>query len=75
VTLPRRRFGERGLDLIFAWTFHPAGPLLFAAMAGFVAAALRGTRPLTGRLGFGRAVEAMTLGALALGLGRALALS
>jgi hypothetical protein len=59
-------------DLAAALRFHPAGPLLFAAMlilVGAVAiAAARRSRPLVERRRFLVALEAVTLGCLTIGV-------
>ena len=59
-------------DLAAALRFHPAGPLLFAAMAVFVAAAvavaLRRGRPLVERRRFVIAFEAVAFACLAIGV-------
>ena len=59
-------------DVVAAFRFHPAGPLLFVAMAVFlvvvVAVALRRSRPLVERRRFMFAFEAVALGCLAMGV-------
>jgi len=59
-------------DLAAALGFHPAGPLLFAAMAVFVAAAIaiavRRGRPLVERRRFVIAFEAVALACLVIGV-------
>ena len=63
-------------DLAAALRFHPAGPLLFAAMAVFVAAAVvvwvRRARPLVARRGVSRALVAVALACVVLGVGRSM---
>jgi Protein of unknown function (DUF2752) len=55
-----------------AWAHHPAGPLLFAALALLVVAIaatlITRRRPLAERTGFIRAAEAVTLASFALGI-------
>jgi len=59
-------------DLAAAVRFHPAGPLLFVAMAVFVAAAaaaaIRRARPLVERRRFVIAFEAVALACLVIGV-------
>ena len=59
-------------DLASTLRFHPAGPLLFAAMAAFVVAAavtvIRRTRPVVERRSFVFAFESVTLICLAIGV-------
>ncbi len=59
-------------QLAAAVRFHPAGPLLFAAMVVFVGAVLivmiRRTRPVSERRGFRVAFEAVALLCLAIGV-------
>jgi hypothetical protein len=59
-------------DLAAALRFHPAGPLLFVAMAGFLAAAVvalvRGRPPLVERRGFLRGFEAVAVICVVIGV-------
>ncbi|HWO25279.1 MAG TPA: DUF2752 domain-containing protein [Kofleriaceae bacterium] len=63
-------------ELAAALRFHPAGPLLFAAMAVFVAAAVaawvRRARPVVARRGAPRAFVAVALACVVLGVGRSM---
>jgi hypothetical protein len=59
-------------ELAAAVRFHPAGPVLFAALAvglvAAIAAGVRRTRPLVERRGFVRAFEAVTALTLVVGV-------
>lgn len=59
-------------DLAAAFRFHPAGPVLFAALmvalVAFVAVLIRRTRPLVERPRFVTAVQAVTMICLSIGV-------